>query len=523
MGRTDNNDNSPPNARVPCSGISLVRVVVGLVAVMLPLSSAFAASWKIKPSVSASETYTDNVNLAPAGQEKSDLITSIAPGVSVEGKGRRLKLRADYRAQAVIYARENSRNRIYNRFHGDANAELMRDYLFMDADGAATQQLLTPSQGVLGNNIGGGSTTNVYTYSLSPYLRHRFGGTVDALVRYTNYGTRYSSGSVSDANGNRVNARFSSGPDFGRLGCGLNYSNDRLSRQAGGDVKNESATANASYLLTHSLSLLAQTGYEHHDFRTTTPTRAFQNGSYWAAGVGWQPNPKLQMQALYGSRYKSVTGRWRPTTRTALDLGWVDRTVGLNPGRSWNGTFSLKSRHTRWSASYAVDTITSQQYVFSGITYFDPTTLQFVNNPVDPTNLLVVYLFTPTNEVYTRRRGQITVGFHTGRTSAGLSVFNERRTYLLSNTDARAYGGSGSLRWRFGARTSLLLGGSAQRTRYLATGQMDKLWYLSTGLSRRVTTRTTTALTYRHTSLDSTVSNRNYRENRIEASINVRF
>lgn len=534
MGITDNNHNIPPNVYSYPFSVALARLGVALIVVLLPLSSAVAAVWKITPSISASETYTDNVNLAPAGKEKNDLITSLAPGVSIQGDGSRLKLNAHYRAQGVIYAREHGRNHIYNQFRGSAQAELMRDYLFMDAGATATQQLLTPSQGVYGNNIGGASTTNVYTYRLSPYFRHRFGGVADTLLRYTNYGTRYATGTLADATGNRVDARMKSGRDFGRLGWALSYDNDHLSRKFGGDIKNETGTGNVSYRLTNSLRAIAQGGYEHHSFLSASPTYAYQNGTYWAGGFGWQPNRHLMLEGLYGSRYKSVTAQWRPTARTSLKLGWLKRSVGLNPGRSWNGSFTLRSPHFTWNARYSVDTISSQQALQGDNGYYvcDPATKIcnfYIGLPplsALPANPLIsqpTSYFFLTNEVYTRKRGQLAIRFHTARTNASVMFFNERRHLLLSNTNSRAYGGSAFLRWRFGGRTSLLLSGSGQYTRYFDTGQTDKLWYASAGLSRRVTPRTTTALTYRHTALRSTGVRRSYRENRLEASIHMRF
>src|SRR4029077_13074437 len=45
-----------------------------------------APPWVLTPSLTLGETYPDNVTLAPPGQARSDLITTISPGLNLVGQ-----------------------------------------------------------------------------------------------------------------------------------------------------------------------------------------------------------------------------------------------------------------------------------------------------------------------------------------------------------------------------------------------------------------------------------------------------
>jgi len=501
--------------------------IAGAVSVMLAVTCsgpAQAGEWNILPSIQLSEIYTDNVRQAPADKAKSDLITEVAPAVSVHGKGRRLTLEGNYRVQGLLYTNESSLDHIYQQLSGKAKSELVRNYLFLDADANIGQQPLNPATSFARGSLAGtGTQANVYRYSVSPYFRHDFGGAATALARYTYYATRYSQGLASNADDNRVDVDLASGRRFTRLTWDARYYHERLTRTNNiNNMKNESAVGSARYALTRGWSALARVGYENHDFRTTG-NRGFKNGSYWAGGIGWEPNRHLKLDALYGDRYKSVEGNWAPTQRTSLRVAWTKRDVGLNPGHMWNGSFSLRTRHTTWEASYLEDTASFQQLTALGTYYIDPVTGQIYVTPPAGVFTVPVDVFAPTNEVFTRKRGQASMGIHTGRTDAMFALYTERRNFLVSLTSQRVTGVSASWTWRFAGRTSLLLNGNARRTRFLDTTQKDDLWYALVGLRHAMTPKADISLTYRYTTLHSSLATNNYQENRVTLTLNKRF
>lgn len=548
MGITDNNRHSHGDKCAASLNVNLLKLVVSTVLLgALPLSGASAGDWKLIPDLRLGQTYTDNVTLAPRGSEKSDLITEITPGFIVTGDSRRLKMRADYRLQNLISLQNSSRSHSYNQLNAVANAELVNDSVFMDADMTAGQALISSSQSVALDNFSGSNRANFYTYRLSPYYRHAFGGYGTALLRYTNYGTYYSGGGTSDANGNRIDADLRSGRHFGRLGWGLSYYNDRLKRQNLGDYNNEAGVANARYRVSSSWSLLAQGGYEQHDFATSTPN-AYHNGSYWAGGIGWRANDTIAVDTLYGTKYKSANVSIQPTSRTKLNVGYVDTSVGLNTGGTWHGSLSLRTRRSNWTADYREDTVVVQQVTGIPVTYTDPVTGAALVDPqpgdlvrVEPYGIsarvpsggvgqlqsaLAAVAGIPvdlTNEPYRRKRGQIGYAFNTRRTTVVAVVYDERREFLVSLVKQKVSGASTDINWRFASRTSYLIDGSLNRIRYLATDRQDTFWYVGTGFQRRLSRNASATLMYRHTQRDSNQSGADYTENRLTLSVYMHF
>ena len=81
------------------------RALTGVLAALVISMPALAADWQVRPRLSVSETYTDNVDLDPEGAESHEFVTEVTPGVSLSGTGKRLNLNFDYQASLVNYAR----------------------------------------------------------------------------------------------------------------------------------------------------------------------------------------------------------------------------------------------------------------------------------------------------------------------------------------------------------------------------------------------------------------------------------
>ena len=60
--------------------------LMGIACTLFCSTTAFAIDFIVMPSLTLQETYSDNVNLAPKGQEKSAFVTEISPGISFRGR-----------------------------------------------------------------------------------------------------------------------------------------------------------------------------------------------------------------------------------------------------------------------------------------------------------------------------------------------------------------------------------------------------------------------------------------------------
>ena len=111
---------------------------------MLVPGFAPAAEWRIEPRLEVRETYTDNVSLAPRGQEQSDWVTEINPGVSVHARGARLQLHVDYTFQQLLYASNQDGNGHNNLLNGAGLLDIWNHNLFLEGNANIAQQNATP-------------------------------------------------------------------------------------------------------------------------------------------------------------------------------------------------------------------------------------------------------------------------------------------------------------------------------------------------------------------------------------------
>lgn len=504
-----------------------------------------AADWTVTPSLTVKETYTDNITLAPPGQESEDFVTEIDPAISVKGEGRRLKLNFNYRMQNLIYAEDSNRNNTHHQLSADANAELVKDFFFLDARSTVTQQLISNTGTIARDNISSTSNrTDVVTYQLSPYLRHRFGGYVNAQARYTYDKVEVDQG-ASDGETHGVDVSLSSGARFTRLGWSLGYRNQQSDRKAASDTDYESANGEIRYAVTHKFDVLAQAGYENNDFDNTLDT---QDGSYSSAGFDWHPSRRLSLQMVYGDRNESATLTLRPTTRTDFTTTYRDRDVGLNSGGSWSAALNHRTRRSTWRASYVEDTTTSQQLLLAavpgsyvcppnavgtgnGAVLFNRAACTFFPEWEQPVGNLNDWLFQQqyaylpwlTDEIFVRKRFEASVGLNTGKSSLNAGLFSEQREFQLAGDDEQSYGGNASWHWKFAPRTSSTLNGSWQRTDIRTSTQEDELWDVGLSITRQIRRKLDGSIEYRHMERDSNTVGGDYRENRLSVLVKMTF
>jgi len=485
--------------------------------------SARAGDWTVKPRLTLAESYLDNVTLAPSGKEQWDMITEVNPGVEIDGRGARVRGHLNYQLQNLVSLRNSDRNNTYQQLSATGDAELTKNWFYLDAKSSIRQSIISATAPISADNLHTtNNRTNVYTYTLSPYMRHNFGGWVNSLLRYTHQGVNYATG-AADANINAVQARLSGGRRFSRLGWSLDYQKKNVNRTNAFDARYESSTANVRYRLTDTVSLLGQAGYENNKYRSS---RNIQNGSYWGAGLGWTPSRHFSAQALKGDRFETASVTVSPSPRTSMTATYRKRGVGLNPGVVWSGTARLATRNTSWQAKYLESTTTVQQLsatrlllvgcidaLGQPVPYGSPDAVVCRGVPID--------LLSLTNEEIVRKRGSLTAGFKTAKSGFRVTLFDERREYQLSNVTERTKGARTSWNWRFSGRTRSLMSLNWQRTHFL--NRQGDYWVFREALIRRISPKLTSALEYQHTTRTTDQIGGDYDSNRVTARVTMYF
>ena len=477
------------------------------------------------------EVYSDNINLDDSDKEY-DLVTEISPGISVHGESARLRADLDYQLQNTIFLKNSGANGSSHQLTANGTAEVTKNFFFVDASSAIGQSIVDADRTISIDNINNaGNQTDFYAYGVSPYIRPHFGGYANGEFRYSLDHVRYDD-SVSNSVENRFDANLVSGRKFGPLSWSANYAYDDLRRNKASDSRFQNADGDARYFINRNFSLVAQAGWSENDFQTSED---IENGTYWAVGGFWQPSRYFSLEALTGDNLTTATVGIYPGRRTSLQVTYRDREVGLNPGETWSGIFTHRTRRTTWSASYSEDTTTQQQQQLEeggvGFLGVDPLTGETNPNP-QPGDLVVITPTGPitslTNEVEERKRASGTVGMRTGKTGLRFTVFREQRRFLTSLREEDTTGFSSSINRRVAPRTNAVLTGSWQRIEdddprdNVDNGERD-FWYIDAQLRRQIRPRLDGMVGYRFTRQESDREDDGYSENRVIARITAYF
>ncbi|GEM_PF-3588884 len=505
------------------------------------------ARWSIEPSLKGGVSLSDNAGLASDvglrafGKRREDIISEITPGLWIKGAGRHYTLNASYRMQNLSYAYQKQYDVINHQLEAVSSGELIRNRLFFDVEAYNYQHPLYAYPGIPADYYLPGNRADITTLKLSPTYRRSLGGIARMVVRYTYAQTRVEK-RASDGITNRLNFRLAN-KRWGKFIWNLHYKNERLERDDYFLMDHEIAAGNFRYRFDRRFALIVRGGSENHHLGFSTSwTRQYENGVYWAGGVGLRIRRTLRVDALYGDHFKMVRTFWNPSRRTSFELSWRDRDYGMNPGKSWRGEFSMRFRRSVWQTSYR-EMVVSQQQALSerGLYSFrDPDTGQYLPGEVDPDTgqLTPVYLDPDTgerieypdagrltvlelndfglfDESYLRKRGQSVFGWQTGDDAVTAMLFYERRHYLEQGDSELSYGLYTSWKHRLSPDTELLSGGNYQHHIYRFTRFEGTAWSAEVGLLRELSHRTSASCLYRYIQRYAYSKKNRYHENRI--------
>ena len=523
MGITENNSSHPiatslfSREAFPLTPSKHGALACALLLALYPLTLS-ASDLKVTPQLNISGTYTDNVNLAPRGSEKSDFVINVSPGVSVAKEGARVKANVNYSLQNLIYLNDSSRNTSNHQLAATANAELAKQLLFLDANASVSQQnisLLGPVG--LDNTSTTGNLATVSTYSLSPYLQHRFGTFASTELRYIHDGVSNSTGSVADSTSDSIDMNLNSGTTFNDLSWRLNYHKQKVNYTQTTDTEFESYSGTLGYLLTRKFRIFGTAGEEKNNFQTSG-SRA--DGPFWNAGFSWAPTSRTSISVSTGHRF-------------------FGKTYSLN--------LDHRTRRTSWNAAYneSLSSTRTIQSQFLGTVYLyickdDTTSVPLVSSPAlaesdcrqklgkpNVTVLLVsagnISSLSLLNENFINKNFMGSMSLRTGKSTVIVAAFNTRRELQVSGTQDKQYGGVASWNWRIAPYTTSTLSTGWSRNIVPASKREDDLWNIGLGFSHQLRPKLSSTLNFRHQARNSNQANADFQENSIAAGLNMTF
>jgi uncharacterized protein (PEP-CTERM system associated) len=478
--------------------------------------SAHALDWRLEPSVSASATYTDNANQSENNPEEA-LILTVTPGFALHSEGsRRVKATLQYGLTGVMRIGEDESTDVNHRLNAVGNAELVEDFLFIDGSASISQELISLFGSPAEAEINDTNRATVGTYSISPYIRKRLGSFANAQARYTNSGAIFQNDAAADSSSNSFTASLASGPRFGDLNWGLDYSirktenRDADTADANADITYERASATVGYALTRKFRVFGTVGEEWNDYLSASDT----DGSSWSVGFGWAPTRRTSIEASAGERYF---------------------------GNTYSFSGSHRTRSSRWTVRYSEDVSDISQLNVNFNDLQGGVVICPIGTVLPPSPTLIqalnagcaVNLFfgtSITNGVYISKLLTAGVSWDVAsKTTVSMTLSDLTREYQLGNQgEDRVQAATGSISYRLSPQTTAssslsLTRNSADAATIGTTARDDDIWRLSFGLNHQFAADLSGALLFSHIQRDSNAANSDYEENRLTASVNMRF
>jgi uncharacterized protein (PEP-CTERM system associated) len=322
-------------------------MVVASVGVAITIAMAFGASvasgqtWQVVPSVALESTLTDNVNLLPSDQRKSDWVNQFTPALAFHEAGAHTKLDGNISLPMLVYARTSENNYVAPDANVSGRLEAIDRLLFIDASANVSQQYSNPF-GTRSTSLAN-ATQNRYTsqlYTVSPYIKGSSGGGIDYELRQANTWTRgsgISSGPSADRSyTNEISAHVAREPQPAGWRFEYDYSDITFpGQQRFNNETTQIGRGIAKYQPDPELGLAASVGYEDNKFFLT-----HESGVTYGGGIEWHPSDRTSLDAraehrFFGTSYHVSFDHHTPLTvwliKASRDMTSYPQQLGVLP------------------------------------------------------------------------------------------------------------------------------------------------------------------------------------------------
>lgn len=499
-------------------------------AALLAASPGQAADWVFTPIVTLRETYSDNLGSQPDPLAQGGFVTDTAAGLSVVHDSRRLKLNASAEVRRYFYQKDDIPN-LRNgdrRYSAGARSMLVDDLLYLDASASGSRQLVSPFGPLTTNTYSAANSTDVRSWSISPYLVYRFGTFASMTARIARDSvTSGLRGTFGDTLSTTRSLDLANGPRYTDFGWGLSYTHQDLESNLSGDVMTENTLLSLRRRITRQLALTSTLGYDKYEYPAINQRTG---GPGYTAGFIWTPSSRTSVDLSLGHRFFGKTGSLNASHRTR--------------NSTWSLTYSdgVTTTRSQFLLPATVDTAGLLDRLFA-TSYPDPVERgAAVRDYIAATGLppsLANNLNYLTNRFVRNKRLQGTVVMRGARSSLSMSIFKDQRQALsLQESDSPLLGSQQSNLYdntrQRGAnvnatyRLSSVTGAHASvylvNVVSLDTNQTNNVKQANLGLSHQLNKKAIASLDLRHsTGRAGIFNNDKYHENAVVASLSIRY
>jgi hypothetical protein len=135
-------------------GIScLGRLPSGLVLTCFCLATSPSHAVEVVPRISAGAVYTDNLFLAPEGEEQGDFVGILEPGIGISSAGTRYDFFLDYSLRSLFYADESDSNGSFSNGLATLRLQLVPERFFLSGLADIRQTIIDPEALIPPSNL----------------------------------------------------------------------------------------------------------------------------------------------------------------------------------------------------------------------------------------------------------------------------------------------------------------------------------------------------------------------------------
>jgi hypothetical protein len=265
---------APPAAPVaPSNALGLTPLGFGVVP--LQANDPNAPAYLIRPFASVSETLTDNVHNVHSPRDPA-AYTNLAPGVSISADTPRLQAVLTGNLNTALYIPTSNLNQVYGSLYANGFGTIVPDALFVNFNSLVTQSSTQPGFGFQNlSQVSPNQQTQVYSTTISPFVRKSFDGLVDSELRYTfgwtNFGgnTTVTTSPLTNPTGlasgisNEGTFIAATGQDFSRTLSRLTIDASDFNSNSTNQNSQFSAFNDLEYRITPRVAALARVGYQN--------------------------------------------------------------------------------------------------------------------------------------------------------------------------------------------------------------------------------------------------------------------
>ncbi|MGZ3184199.1 MAG: TIGR03016 family PEP-CTERM system-associated outer membrane protein [Telluria sp.] len=497
------------------------------------LAALLCACWpahadlRIASSVDTRATCTDNVTLAPDGQERGRTVFELDPAVRLAEETPRFHATALAQLHLFYYggyAPPGTRRHLAQLSAG-ASGEVVPNLLYVDASAAVSQQPVSAfAQPAGASPFAAANSAEMRSWRISPYLVHRFGNAASGQLRYSHDDVSGEAQGFGRTRSDAWDATLA-GTVLRRIGWNLAGRRSVLTDGLDRSAETDQATAGLRWDVTPSVSSWLSTGFDRYDFhRSGGVTR----GSFRSLGASWTPSARTSVEASVGHRFFGRTGTFALRHRSRLTAWTLDYGEDVTTTRdqfvlpATLDTAALLDRLLRPSFPDAAERARAVE-AYMAANKLPPS---LIDNVAYLSNRYFVQKQLKGAAAFRMAHTQLIVAVHDTRRHA-LSAF-EADSSLLGTSfarlhdDTRQRGVDLMATGQLGSRTTWAASAAAAHTRSLGTGQASSTRTLRMSISRKFARDLAGTVELRRTA-GSLLGSANYRENAIAASLHVQF